>query len=174
MQTTMQYKTFIWPHNPRIFKSRLQRQTAVLKHPGGDYTLQDLGNAGRVFEGEGEFYGPEAYNTFRRLAAVFCESGAGVLYHPSWRSCTAWFTSLQLLQEPREDYVSYGFVFQAEPMSDAEKIVTLLPDAVTLGQDETLTALSDRYHLSMKELMDLNPEIANPAEAAAGTKVVIR
>lgn len=174
MQPTMQYKSFIWPHNPRTFESRLIKKTVALKHPDGEFTVQDLGGAGRIFEGAGEFYGPDAYRTFRALAAVFCQSGAGLLYHPSWQGCTAYFTALQLLQEPREDYISYAFTFQAAGMEDGEAVREALPETVTLGQDDTLAGVCARYGMKLQEVLAKNPQIANPAAVKTGSCVVLR
>ena len=68
--TPMQYKSYVWPHNPRTYRITYQRQVAVQKVPFGRYALQNLGLTRRVMEGEGEFFGPEAYDEFRKLASV--------------------------------------------------------------------------------------------------------
>ena len=73
----MQYKGFVWPHNPRTYTITYDRQVAVHKVPFGRYAMQDLGMTHRVMRGEGEFVGPEAYDTFRALASVFTKAGRG-------------------------------------------------------------------------------------------------
>lgn len=73
--TPMQYKSYVWPHNPRTYRITYQRQVAVQKVPFGRYALQNLGLTRRVMEGEGEFFGPEAYDEFRKLASVFYQEG---------------------------------------------------------------------------------------------------
>ena len=108
----MQYKGFVWPHNPRTYTIDFTRQTALQKIPMGDYNLQDLGRSCREMRGEGEFYGPMAYDTFKALATVFYEGGPGVLIHPVWQTANAYMTELQLRQEPRKDYVAYQFEFR--------------------------------------------------------------
>ncbi|MBQ2925658.1 MAG: DNA circularization N-terminal domain-containing protein, partial [Ruminiclostridium sp.] len=107
----MQYKGYVWPHNPRTYTIRYQRQVAVHKVPFGRYAMQDLGLTRRVMTGEGEFYGPTAYEEFKKLASVFYEGGAGPLIHPVWQSSKAYFVELALAQEPRKDYVRYTFTF---------------------------------------------------------------
>lgn len=174
MQTTMQFKDFIWPHNPSTFTSQLKQQTVLLKHPGGGYTLQDLGAGGRTFEGNGEFYGSNAYNDFRRLAKVFCEGGAGMLYHPSWGGCTAYFTALQLLQEPLDNYVSYAFTFQALPPTSAELAPRSVDMTVMVQPGQTLDGICNTYGVSVEQTLERNPQIANPAMVQDGTKVVIQ
>ena len=41
--TPMQYKSYVWPHNPRTYRITYQRQVAVQKVPFGRYALQNLG-----------------------------------------------------------------------------------------------------------------------------------
>ena len=53
----MQYKGFVWPHNPRTYTITYDRQVAVHKVPFGRYAMQDLGMTHRVMRGEGEFVG---------------------------------------------------------------------------------------------------------------------
>ena len=107
----MQYKGFVGPHNPRTYTITYDRQVAVHKVPFGRYAMQDLGMGHRVMRGEGEFVGPEAYDTFRALASVFYEGGPGTLLHPVWQSAQVYFVALALTQEPRKDYVRYTFTF---------------------------------------------------------------
>lgn len=173
MQTSMQFKSFVWPHNPTTFESRMNRQVAVLKYPRGGYALQDLGESGRIFEGRGEFYGANAYGNFRLLAQVFCQDGAGTLYHPAWGSYTAYFTALQLLQEPVENYVSYAFTFRVMQPVSTKAASQKTSAVVTLQPGQTLQSICSSYAISMEELLEKNPEIANPAFLQDGTKVVL-
>ena len=96
--TPMQYKDFVWPHNPRTYSIRYMRQVAVHKVPFGRYAMQDLGLGNRVMQGEGAFYGEGAYDTFKRLASVFYGGGPGPLVHPVWQSASVYFVELTLLQ----------------------------------------------------------------------------
>lgn len=103
--TPMQYKSYVWPHNPRTYTIQYVRKVAVHKVPFGRYAMQDLGLGRRVMKGEGEFYGAGAYEEFKKLASVFYHSGPGTLIHPVWQSAKAYFVDLTLAQEPRQDYV---------------------------------------------------------------------
>ena len=109
--TPMQYKGYVWPHNPRTYTIRYQRQVALHKVPFGRYAMQDLGLTRRVMAGEGEFFGPKAYEEFKKLASIFYEGGPGALIHPVWQASQAYFVELSLAQEPRKDYVRYTFAF---------------------------------------------------------------
>ena len=73
----MQYKDYIWPHNPRTYTISYERKVAVHKVPFGRYAMQDLGLGRRVMRGEGEFYGEGAYEEFKKLASVFYHGGPG-------------------------------------------------------------------------------------------------
>ena len=57
--TPMQYKSYVWPHNPRTYTIQYVRKVAVHKVPFGRYAMQDLGLGRRVMKGEGEFIGQD-------------------------------------------------------------------------------------------------------------------
>ena len=184
--TPMQYKGFVWPHNPRTYTIRFQRQVAVHKVPFGRYALQDLGLGQRVMEGEGVFYGPEAYDTFRRLATVFYEGGPGTLVHPVWQSARVYFVRLELTQEPRPDYVGYRFTFwedcglYRQGLTPRQDQAAALPAPReqgtwhTLAQGETLWSAAQAWGITLARLLELNPEIKNPNLAQAGQRVRVR
>lgn len=109
--STMRYKGFTWPHNPRVYSISFERRAALRKVPFGNYHIQDLGLTRRIMRGEGEFVGEGAYRQLKALATVFYDSGPGTLIHPLWDTSLAWFMELKLEQEPRPDYVKYRFEF---------------------------------------------------------------
>ena len=39
----MTFKTFVWPHNPRVYAITYERKMAVYKIPFGRHFLQSLG-----------------------------------------------------------------------------------------------------------------------------------
>lgn len=182
----MRYKNFTWPHNPRTYSIGYERQTAVHKVPMGVYTMQDLGRTCRVMRGEGEFFGKDAYATFKKLATVFYDGGPGTLFHPVWMTTSAYFTRLELTQEPREDHVAYAFEFREgfNGYGGMEKVFT--PDkgaAVsaaaaaqyhTVVSGDTLWAIGNKYGKSVQELLKLNPGISNPNLIRVGQKVRVR
>ena len=178
MQAPMRYKDFIWPNNPKTYTISYTRQTALHKIPLGTYAVEDLGRTCRVMRGEGEFYGPKAYETFKKLATVFYEGGAGVLFHPVWMTTGAYFTSLQLRQEPREDYVAYSFTFEEDfPRSDGMKQVTpSSAEAVycVAEEGENIWSLAARCGVTAAQILQLNPHISNGNRLPAGEKVRVR
>lgn len=183
MLAPMRYKNFVFPHNPRSYTITYERPTAVHKVPMGIYSVQDLGRTCRVMRGEGEFYGPEAYDTFKKLATVFYENGPGLLIHPVWQTSMAYFTELTLAQEPREDYVAYTFAFQEgffgyaglkrlDGGQEAETAEALAADTVyTVAAGDTLWAICQRYGVSLQALLKKNPQISNPNLITVGQKV---
>ncbi len=172
----MQYKSFVWPHNPRVYTIDFERRTALQKIPMGMYALQDLGRSCRVMRGEGEFFGPAAYDTFRELASVFCQGGPGVLLHPVWQTASAYFTELQLRQEPRRDYVAYRFTFREDydpgrGVQPAEALPETEPPEQTAREGESFWQLAARCGLSPEQLLALNPWLRSPNRLQAGERV---
>ena len=191
--TPMRYKDFVWPHNPRTYTIRYERQVAVHKVPFGRYAMQDLGMGRRIMEGEGEFWGPDAYDTFKELASVFYAGGPGTLVHPVWQSASAYLVRLTLTQEPRPDYVRYAFTFWEDfggyrqglrvSPGGGGAMATLTVSAPkkteegeyhTMLQGETLWGVALNCGTDVSSLLALNPRIANPNEVTAGERVRVR
>ncbi len=188
--TSMRYKGYTWPHNPRVYSIDFQRPVAVHKTPFGRYQLQDLGMGHRVMEGEGEFVGPGAYVEFQRLASVFYEDGPGLLVHPLWQVANAYFVALRVEQAPRPNYVRYSFAFW-EDYGLYNGLAVRTGGGVTAGmggtsqagsqgachrvvQGDTLWALAGRYGVTLAELIALNPQIKNPNLIQVGEEVRVR
>lgn len=185
----MRFKSFVWPHNPRVYSITFERKLATHKIPFGLHYLQSLGQTRRVLRGEGEFVGEKAYDTFKKLAVVFYEETPGVLVHPVWMTTTAWFAGLELRQAPRRDYVAYSFEFweveggagqtklttRAVAVSggDAGEAVAETGEAQyhTVVRGDTLWELSKRYGVALSRIIELNPSIRNPNLIYPGQKV---
>ena len=170
----MRYKSFTWPNDPRTYTLSCQRQTALHKIPMGGFVVQDLGRTGTVMRGEGEFFGPNAYDSFRRLLQVFQQQDAGLLLHPMWQTGNAYFTQLRLTQEPRRDYVAYAFEFcEGSGGGVLSAADTAAKGYYVMQVADTLWSVAQRYDLRLRELLAMNPEIANPNHVRAGQKVRI-
>ena len=186
--TPMRYKSFIWPHNPRVYSIDFQRTVAARKIPFGRDQLQDLGMGHRVMKGEGEFVGEGAYDQFSRLACLFYEGGTGLLVHPLWQAADAYFVALRLEQAPRPGYVRYSFEFWEESGTYSGVVTRATQPAQgeegaaavqaadqasfhRVVKGDTLWALSKRYGVKLADLIALNPQIKNPNLIYVGQEV---
>jgi len=183
--TPMRYKTYVWPHNPRVYTIDYERVMAENKVPYGLYHLQDLGRTRRIMRGEGEFIGPKAYAQFGALANVFYQPGAGELVHPLWQTAKAHFVELSLKQEPRPDYVSYTFTFWEDLEYYDAGLGTERELAAQPGQSagvsthkvvkgDTLWAIAKRYGTTLEQILKLNPQIKNPSLIRVGQEVRVQ
>ena len=184
----MRYKTFVWPHNPRVYSIEYKRKVAVNKVPFGRYYLQDLGITRRVMQGEGEFVGADAYETFKQLASLFYENSPGVLIHPLWQTANAYFVGLTLQQEPRADYVKYTFEFwECYDFYDTTGSAVTASAASSSGgttgstqaawhtvvQGETLWGIAVQFGVTLEQLLAWNPDIRNPNLITVGQRVQV-
>lgn len=189
--TPMQYKDYVWPHNPRTYTISYERKVAVHKVPFGRYAMQDLGLGRRVMRGEGEFYGDGAYEEFKKLASVFYHGGPGVLLHPVWQSANAYLVELSLAQEPRKDYVRYTFTFWEDYGGYQQKLEPVVKTGTSGGQSaggsvpasaqyhtvvrgETLWGIAQGQGITLGELLVLNPQLKNPNVIQPGQKIRVR
>ena len=193
--SSMRFKDYIWPHNPRVYEISYDREVAEHRVPFGAYTLQQMGRRRRVLRGEGEFAGSGAYDEFRRLASVFYDTEPGVLVHPLWMATRAYFTALRLRQDPTEDYVSYSFEFweccdsypnaitpagairTAETSLLSGTAAAVAPSGTAAAQSaaayvvtkagETMMSIAKSTGQTLKELLEKNPEVRNANELEA-------
>ena len=176
MLAPMKYRDFTWPNNPTTFEVELRRTLHSYKLPLSGFTVQNLGVQHRIFKGEGEFVGPDAYDSFRRLAKSFSYSGAGWLEHPVWPPVKAHFAKLSLKEEPREEYISYSFEFWESEDQTGYTAGTLDPDKVkyiSAEYNDTLALIAARYSKELADITALNPQIPNPDVIAEGQIVRI-
>ena len=190
--TPMRYKEFTWHHNPEIYNVEYRRQMAAHKVPFGRCVLQDLGYTYRVLKGEGVFTGNDAYRQFQELAAVFQESGPGLLVHPVWQAERAYFVELKVTEEPLPDYVRYSFTFWEDwngysggltasddggalsgTGSRTAAAESAAAETYTVRKGDTLWGIAKRYDVTLAALIAANPQIKNPNLIYPGDKVLI-
>ena len=190
--TPMRYTEFTWPHNPEIYTVEYRRQMAAHKVPFGRCVLQDLGYTYRVLKGEGVFTGNDAYRQFQELAAVFQESGPGLLVHPVWQAERAYFVELKVTEEPLPDYVRYSFTFWEDwngysggltasddggalsgTGSRTAAAESAAAETYTVRKGDTLWGIAKRYDVTLAALIAANPQIKNPNLIYPGDKVLI-
>lgn len=115
----LQYKNFVWPQNPERYQQHYVCEPVYTKNDAGETVFSGMGPVKRTFTGSGVFFGSSAYENFKTLATLFAEKKPGGLNHPIWGLHQAFFTELELTQEPRSDYVAYRFAFR-EANTDGE------------------------------------------------------
>ena len=177
MLSAMQYRDFVWPNNPRVFTVEYRRTLHSYKLPFSGYVVQDLGLTNKIIRGEGEFTGPDAYDNFRRLAALFEDSRGGRLIHPVWPDMEAYFAKLSLRQEPREDYISYSFEFWEYLNSKFADVNDAIDTTdygraddknraryYSAGERDTLRTVAAKNSITLTQIMRLNPELTKPDE----------
>lgn len=188
--TPMRYKDYTWPHNPEVYTVEYRRRMAAHPVPFGQCVLQDLGSAYRVLRGEGVFAGEDAYKQFRELAAVFRETGAGMLIHPVWQAERAYFVSLTVTEEPLPDYVRYSFEFwedwggydsglterggqEAAQAGSQTGVGSGDTGVYIVKKGDTLWGIAKRYQMALTALIAANPQIKNPNLIYPGDRVNI-
>ena len=106
----LKFKEFTWPNDPHTYQETLSREPMYATQ-NGTTSYTGMSSSHRVITGSGVFFGTSAYSDFRDLLAVAEENSAGDLIHPLWGQRHCYFTKLELIQEPRENFVSYRFEF---------------------------------------------------------------
>ena len=184
----MRYRSYTWPHNPKVYSIEYHRTMAAHKIPFELYQLQDLGRSNRIMKGEGEFVGKGAYGQFGQLANTFYMEGPGLLVHPLWQAANTYFVALRLEQAPRPDYVRYSFEFWEESGTYSGVVTRATQPAQgeegaaavqaadqasfhRVVKGDTLWALSKRYGVKLADLIALNPQIKNPNLIYVGQEV---
>ena len=115
----LKYKTFVWPHNPTVYKEEYLREPQYYKGDDGESFLclfPIINVVTNVDEDHLDHYGTrqaidDAFVQFKKLAKLFKETTPGNLEHPIWGIRYCYLTGLEMTQEPKDNYVSYRFTF---------------------------------------------------------------
>ena len=160
----MRFKGVEWRHNPREITFALDKTVHELPSPFGKAIVQNAGRKNRIIKGEGELFGEDCTEQFRALAELFKSGGSGILAIPKLGSLHAVFESLTLKGYPKNDVLTYGFVFrEVMERERADK-----PDSHTAADGETLWDISYLYNIEIDRLVALNPDIRRPDEPLDG------
>ena len=108
----MSYKGWVWPENPEKYEEFYLREPVYAKNSQKVWVFKGMGPRKLTVKGEGVFCGKDAFSDFKALAALFSNTESGELVHPVWGSVQAYFTELEMTQEPKENYVAYRVEFQ--------------------------------------------------------------
>ena len=75
----LKYKTFVWPHNPTVYKEEYLREPQYYKGDDGEYYFDAMGDEKLTITGTGAFFGDDAFVQFKKLAKLFKETTPGIL-----------------------------------------------------------------------------------------------
>lgn len=106
----LSYKTFVWPQNPHTYREEYLREPHFFTAEGETY-FREMGDMQMKITGQGVFFGENAFDNFKQLSQLFEDKEPGNLKHPLWGIRYCYFTGLEMLQEPKENCVSYQFTF---------------------------------------------------------------
>lgn len=136
-----------------------------------------------MLQGEGEFSGPDAYEEFKKLAAVFYDNTPGMLVHPIWQASQVYFTELTLRQQPQENYVCYTFTFWEDCSDYISGMKTIYapenppkPEETwyTVVYGDTLWDIARRNGMSLNQLLAINPQVRNPNILYPGDQIRVQ
>lgn len=166
---TMQYKNYIWTHNPKNIEILSNRDVKENTLPYFGSVFQDYGRKKRIVKGIGEFFGSDCLSQYDTLFSLFKEGGEGFLFLPQIPPFLAIFKSLSLVGETTPNVVRYSFEFWE--CTDQKAKNTSLFNYHTVSENETLWDISYLYNVKIENLLNLNKNIKNPNDLAVGEKV---
>ena len=163
----MRFKGVEWHHNPREITFSCAQSVSERKSPFGKAYIQNTGRKNMVIEGEGELFGADCDEQFRRLLRLFQSGGSGVLAIPKLGIMHAVFEKLSVKGYPKPDVLRYRFVFREVMEREQDDS----PRSCLCAQGETLWELSYRFGVSIDRLVALNPDVKRPDEDLSGREV---
>lgn len=165
----MRFKGVEWHHNPREIAFVCEKRVNELHAPYGAAYVQNTGRRNMIIRGEGELYGTDCAQQFERLYALFQSGGCGVLAIPELGALYAVFEEIKLLGTPKEDVLSYGFVFrEVMELSPPDRARSYVP-----AVGETLWDVSYRFDVVIDRLVALNPWVKRPDADLNGREVAL-
>lgn len=111
----MQFRTFTWPNEPSTLKISYQRKITSEILENGHWFVNETASTGRIFEGEGVFYGDNCHTLLQQLGALLQDGISGILTLPEWGSYKALLTELSVTEEDKDNYLSYRYRFVEVP-----------------------------------------------------------
>ena len=105
----MKLGDFIWPNDPESLHISYDRGVQTKLTEEGLWEVKDLGRYGRTFDGEGVFYGEDAYKNLSALAMILYGGDVHELSHPKWDKADVIMTHLEVTEECRNNFLRYRF-----------------------------------------------------------------
>lgn len=169
---TMQYKEFLWPHNPAQIEVNAVRDIKQIPLPYWGNALQDFGGKPRVITGQGECFGEGYLRQYEALRALFEAGGAGVLLIPGMAPLYALFARLTVREAAEPEVLRYSFEFvEVFPNKGAISEQSYRYHALETG--DSLWKIAAQYDVSIETLLNWNPEIRTPWDLTGRERVRI-
>lgn len=168
----MKFKNFQWPQNPAELHAARERNIRELRIPFMGGILQDYGRKKRVITGAGEFNGSRCLSEYQQLEALFAAGGSGLLSLPGAEPFMATLVSLEKIEKPMPNCVTYRFVFW-EDQSAAVTAQTSQHSFHICEKDENLWQIAAAYATTVEKLTALNPQIPWPNQLEEGERVIL-
>lgn len=108
----LKFKAFEWPENPETFRCSFEREPIFMRDGMGLMAFAGLGPKKLTITGTGTFWGETVWADFQALQALVAADTPGALVHPQLGTFQAFLLELEVLQEPRENELSYRFTFR--------------------------------------------------------------
>lgn len=112
----IQFGNYIWPLNPEVFHMEYLREPRYVTS-GGSVKFAGMSPLKRTVSGSGYFIGEEAYTDINTLAKL-CDGTPRTFSHTKFGEMNGYLTSVEFTQEPREEHISYSFVFREADEDD--------------------------------------------------------
>ena len=153
----MRFCGYDFHHNPATLKIESAGNIRELISPCCESTSDHLGYRLRRISGEGELYGEDCIEQYRRLMSLHENGTAGLLTLPHMPSIYAFLKELQLIAQPRDNVLTYRFEFVEQlrrqtPNRRSDYYETIVPG-------ESLWDIAYRCHIAVDTLVGLNPQI---------------
>lgn len=169
-QCQMRYAGYIWRHNPRTLSFQDEKNTVELLPPFAAADIRVFSEKPCVIKGEGELVGEDCVEQYIRLKTHFSQHEEGLLSIEGAGSFYTAFVSLSMLAQPKDNILSYSFVFRQKRF---EKTRVTEDEYVSVGAADTLWDVAFRCHKTVEEIIALNPQIRFFDELEEGEKVRI-
>lgn len=168
----IRYKNYVWKNNPRQIKIIHNRNVQEVSVPYSHGVVRDYGERARVIRGVGEFFGEKCIDEFEKLRAIQQEGGKGYLTLPMVKPFLAIFRLLELEENPTPKLLKYSFEF-VEYISSHKSDSCYVKRYHVVQKGENLWDVSNKYNVSVENLLDLNLHIKRPDNLILGEKVKI-
>lgn len=128
------------------------------------------GASSTAVSGEGEFKGTNAFSKYKLLKELFMKGESAWLRLPKVKPLFAKLIGLNLIEDARENMVSYSFRFQEveEKYTKPSEISYIVAD-----DEKSLWDIERKYGVDVKTLLELNPEFPDCYSFATGDRIRI-